>query len=46
LDEYNISSGDLYAALVNDAEFEGTDWNFKGRQAGAWKEFGQYLQAK
>ena len=40
MEKYDISSDDLYAALVKDAEFEGSEWNFKGRQALAWKEHG------
>ncbi len=37
-----VSADDLYNALLADAENESPNWNLQGRQAGVWKQLGEY----
>ncbi|KJA21326.1 glycoside hydrolase family 92 protein [Hypholoma sublateritium FD-334 SS-4] len=40
----NVSSTDLYNALLADAEIQSPNWNLQGRQANLWKQLGYIPQ--
>lgn len=40
-EELGVVPEALYAALLVDAEIEPEDWRFMGRQANAWKKYGE-----
>ena len=43
LHNFGIDDASLYAALIQDAEVESPSWDMMGRQANAWKDFGENL---
>ena len=38
----NVSSDDLYAALIADAEREPSNWNYQGREVDTWIQYGEW----
>ena len=39
--DLNVSTTDLYAALLADAEVQPSNWDLVGRQANIWKSLGK-----